>query len=413
MKLPYGITDFKKIRDNDLLYIDKTKYIELLEELNADYLFFIRPRRFGKSLFLSTLDYYYDLNHDAEFDKLFKKLYIGHNPTSKRNSYMVLKFNFSGLKTDSKSELEDSFRKTILRGLINFLQYYRVFFSNVEEIVTQLVNEKDLKHMMEIVFMAVKLINKKIYLIIDEYDHFANDIIAMGDSRYYQDIVRARGFVRDFYETLKIGTQEVIDKLFITGSSPIMLDDLTSGFNITLNITMDPMTNEMLGFTENEVASIISQAQANINFPDWDMIKKQLKEYYNGYLFNQDSDQRVYNPEMILYYFDYFLRHKVPPRELITDNVKIDYGRLERLTINQKNREVLEEIIKSGGITANIISRFSFDRSFDQKYFVSLLFYMGLLTIDKVVRTRLLLKIPNLVIKTIYWEYFEQKIRKT
>nr|WP_205665672.1 ATP-binding protein [Anoxybacter fermentans] len=409
MKLPYGISDFEVIRKEGYLYVDKTKYIEQLEEIGR-YLFFIRPRRFGKSLFLSTLEHYYDINRGSQFERLFGGLYIGKNPTDLRNKFAVLKLNFSGLKTDSKGNVEESFRKTVLSGLIQFVESYYRFFNHPEEIIYRLEKETDLKHMLEIVYNAVRKIDKKIYLIIDEYDHFANDIIAMGDEIYYQNIVRASVFVRDFYETIKIGTQGVIDRIFITGISPIMLDDLTSGFNIILNITMDPVTNEMLGFTEEEVEEIIKQIKISEDVLDHKRLKKLLEEYYNGYLFNEDCSKRVYNPDMIFYYFDQWLRHKKPPKVLIADNVKTDYGRLNRLVKNKANREIMENIIKNEKITADIVSKFSFDRMYDQKYFVSLLFYLGLLTIDQKIRTRLLLKIPNFVIKTVFWEYFEQKL---
>ncbi|AZR74763.1 AAA family ATPase [Anoxybacter fermentans] len=409
LKLPYGISDFEVIRKEGYLYVDKTKYIEQLEEIGR-YLFFIRPRRFGKSLFLSTLEHYYDINRGSQFERLFGGLYIGKNPTDLRNKFAVLKLNFSGLKTDSKGNVEESFRKTVLSGLIQFVESYYRFFNHPEEIIYRLEKETDLKHMLEIVYNAVRKIDKKIYLIIDEYDHFANDIIAMGDEIYYQNIVRASVFVRDFYETIKIGTQGVIDRIFITGISPIMLDDLTSGFNIILNITMDPVTNEMLGFTEEEVEEIIKQIKISEDVLDHKRLKKLLEEYYNGYLFNEDCSKRVYNPDMIFYYFDQWLRHKKPPKVLIADNVKTDYGRLNRLVKNKANREIMENIIKNEKITADIVSKFSFDRMYDQKYFVSLLFYLGLLTIDQKIRTRLLLKIPNFVIKTVFWEYFEQKL---
>ncbi|MCK4261274.1 MAG: AAA family ATPase, partial [Halanaerobiales bacterium] len=253
MKLPYGITDFKELRIENYFYIDKTKYIEIIENLNSKYLFYIRPRRFGKSLFLSTIEHYYDLNQKDVFEKLFSGLYIGDNPTKLKNEYFILSFDFSGLNTDSQERLKDSFRKTVLSSLIDLLDKYRSFFTGVEEVISELKNEFDLKRMLEIVYMLIKRTGKKVYILIDEYDHFANDILAIGNGGFYKDTIRARGFVRDFYETLKIGAKSVIDRIFMTGISPIMLDDLTLGFNITNNLTMSPLLNEMLGFTEKEL----------------------------------------------------------------------------------------------------------------------------------------------------------------
>ena len=403
MKLPYGITDFKELRDEDYFYIDKTMYIETLENFDSKYLFFIRPRRFGKSLFLSTLEYYYDVSRRNEFESLFSDLYIGKKPTELKNDFFILSFDFSGLNTGSKENLRDSFRKIIEADLIDFLNKYRSYFSKVDQIINEIKDELDLRRMLRYIFSQVKMTEKKIYIIIDEYDHFANDILAVGDGEFYQDTIRARGFVRDFYETLKIGAKSVIDRIFITGISPIMLDDMTSGFNITDNLTMEEEFNEMLGFTSEEVSTIINKLNLDIDL-------KELAEYFNGYLFSVYGEERVYNPDMVLYFLNRYKKKNRPPEKLISDNIKTDYGRLQRLMINKENKDLLEKIILEEEIVADIVTRFSFDRMYDQDYFVSLLFYMGLLTIDTKYRSRLILKIPNYVIKTIYWEYLQKKI---
>ncbi|MCK4260478.1 MAG: AAA family ATPase [Halanaerobiales bacterium] len=410
MKIPYGITDFEKIREENLLYIDKTKYIEVLEDLNTDYLFFIRPRRFGKSLFLSVLEHYYDLERKEEFDKLFADLYIGKKSTKRKNSYFVLKFNFSGLNTTTYNELLESFEDSIVGSLIRFFTYYNMYFLNTAKIILKIEKARSIRKMLDILYNEVATTNYKIYLIIDEYDHFANDIIAMGDGDYYRELIRASGFVRDFYENIKIGTEKVIDKIFITGIAPIMLDDMTSGFNISSNITMIPQTNEMLGFTEAEVKNIFAKLSW-VN--DQDDIMTELRKYYNGYLFNNSGKSRVYNPDMILYFLGQWQLIGEYPDQLIDDNVKTDYGRLNRLIANQKNREIVEQIIETERITAKIVTKFSFEMMYDDDYFVSLLFYMGLLTIEKKVRKRYELKIPNYAIKMVYWEYFEKKLGET
>ncbi|MDI6604933.1 MAG: AAA family ATPase, partial [Thermoanaerobacteraceae bacterium] len=408
MKIPYGMSNFKAMREEGYLYVDKTMYIEKLERLNSKYIFYIRPRRFGKSLFLSTLKHYYDINAQKDFDKLYGDLYIGKNPTKLKNSYMVLELNFSGLNTDNKERLQESFLLSVKNSIISLLNKYDNIINNAEEIKNKIDGINDINAVISILINEVEKANKKIYLIIDEYDHFANDIIAMGDNVFYKDIVRASGFVRDFYETVKIGTESVIDRIFITGISPIMLDDLTSGFNIASNVTMDLGLNEMLGFTEEEVVKIIEE----IGIGKKGGLIDNLRELYNGYLFSAESVKRVYNPDMVLYYFDNYTRYRRPPRNLIDDNVKTDYGRLNRLAINEENRETLEKIIKEESIVSDIVTKFSFDRMYDQEYFVSLLFYMGLLTIGRQEKTRLLLQIPNYVIKTIMWEYIELSIKK-
>ncbi|AIS51842.1 hypothetical protein TKV_c06570 [Thermoanaerobacter kivui] len=409
-KIPYGMSNFRAMREEGYLYVDKTMYIEKIENLNSKYLFFIRPRRFGKSLFLSTLENYYDINNEKDFEKLFGDLYIGKNPTKLKNSYMILKLNFSGLNTENKDQLKESFLLSVKNSINALLDRYEGILENTEEIRKKIDQITDINAVIMTIINEVKKVGKKIYLIIDEYDHFANDIIAMGESEFYREIVRASGFVRDFYETLKIGTESVIDRIFITGISPIMLDDLTSGFNIALNVTMDLSLNEMLGFTEEEVVKILEEV--GIEEKEKEKSLEELKELYDGYLFSAEAEKRIYNPDMVLYYLDSIVRYKKPPRNLIDDNVKTDYGRLNRLTMNEENRALLERIIKEEGIVAEIVTKFSFDRMYDEEYFISLLFYMGLLTIERQEKTRLFLKIPNYVIKTIMWEYIETNLKK-
>ena len=235
---------------------------------------------------------------------------------------------------------------------------------------------------------------------------------------FYKDVIRATGFVRDFYEAVKIGTETVIDRIFITGISPVMLDDLTSGFNIASNLTLDKNLNEMLGFTEEEVKDIIDNCDIEKLMTDSGVCEEEseliheLKKNYNGYLFNKNGKHRIYNPDMVLYFFEQWQKNSGYPEKLIDDNVKTDYGRLNRLMMNEENRAKLVEIIKNEGIVSNIVTRFSFDNMNDEDNFVSLLFYMGLLTIDYQERTRLKLKTPNYVVNTIFWEYFDKKLRK-
>ncbi len=417
MKIPYGIVNFKSLKEEGYLYVDKTKHIETLENYGSKYIFFIRPRRFGKSLFLSVLSHYYDINTAEEFNSLFGDLYIGQTPTSLKNSYLILQLNFSGLNTASKDKLENSFRLRLVNAINGFFNQYEEFFQDIAILKDRARNTNDISALFELLIREVQTIDKKICLIIDEYDHFANDIIAMGEGTFYKEIIRATGFVRDFYETLKIGTETVVDRIFITGISPVMLDDLTSGFNIASNLTMEIDLNEMLGFTEEEVSAIIDKLQISLLSPDSDtpLTKKrlmtELTKNYNGYLFNAEAQQRVYNPSMILYFANKCQRSGSYPKDIIDDNIKTDYGRLNRLAANEANRILLDEIIKNEGITANIATRFSFDTMYDREYFVSLLFYMGLLTIGGMQYGKTSLEIPNYITKEIFWEYFEKRLR--
>jgi hypothetical protein len=409
LKLPYGISDFNDIRTEHFFYVDKTMYIEKLEHLNAKYLFFIRPRRFGKSLFLSMLEHYYDLNKKDDFDSLFGNLYIGKHPTERRNQYFILYLDFSGLDTSDSIELKRSFKEAFQDAIIQFFNKYTIYFEDVSILRDRVEQRNSLRSIWNVLFEAVKKSGHKIYLIIDEYDDFVNDIIAMDDDLFYKEITHASGFVRSFYKTVKIGTKSVIDRIFITGVSPIMLDDLTSGFNISENMTMNPICGEMLGFTEEEVHEMVDQFEFNM---DPKVIMDELRNNYNGYLFHEEGQLKVYNPDMILYFFNQWSMFGRFPKNLIDDNVKIDYDRLGSLVSNEQNRTQLEDIILNERVTTQIVSRFSFERMYDKEYFVSLLFYMGLLTIQGPKEGLVELGIPNYVIKTVFWSYFGRMLQE-
>jgi hypothetical protein len=259
---------------------------------------------------------------------------------------------------------------------------------------------------MDIAYRVASAANVKLFILIDEYDHFANDLIAMGVNDVYKKMVQANGIVRDFYETLKIGTKTVVDRIFITGISPVMIDDLTSGFNIADNLTLLPYYNNMMGFTIQEVEQLMDATGVNRDYINVDM-----ELYYNGYLFNEEAVDRIYNPSMVLYFFNQIIKNKKVPKNIIDDNLKTDYGRLQRLTRNEANREILLQIVKEGGIVTIIQSKFSIDELYTDEYFVSLLFYLGLLTIEKPVLGKVRLCIPNYSIKTVYWEYIMESIQ--
>ncbi len=410
MKLPYGLSDFKSLREQGYVYIDKTPYIGKLESLPGKYLFFTRPRRFGKSLFLSMLAHYYDVNAKDNFVQLYGDLYIGQHPTELKNAYFVLELDFSGLHTGSKEELESSFNTKLKDNIAAFIDKYSGFFQAASMLKEELNQRRDAASVLNLLIHELKKLERKLYLVIDEYDHFANDIIAGGNEQFYKDIIRGAGFVRDFYETVKIGTKSVIDRIFITGISPIMLDDMTSGFNISTNLTTHIVTNEMLGFTESEVRQIIRHTGLQTNE---EALVGELRKNYNGYLFNMDGKSRVYNPDMVLYFFNEWLTSGRYPGQLFDDNVRTDYGKLRRLMDSERNRRQLETIIADEGIVTNLVSKFSFDRMYDEEYFVSLLFYMGLLTISGTKYGLTELGIPNYVIKQMFWEHFERELRET
>ncbi|MDR1224945.1 MAG: ATP-binding protein [Tannerella sp.] len=405
-RLPYGASNFEKIRTENFVYIDKTRYIELLENENNDNLFFTRPRKFGKSLFFTMLSHYYDIKQADRFEQLFGDLYIGKHPTPRHNSYMVLNLDFSGLDTSDEKSFNISLSYKMQEYVRGFLIHYRDFIPDWKNYNEQITVEQPGVKALLTTFNIARLLNKKLYIIIDEYDHFANDLIAQGTytgNTIYHNIVHANGSIRDFYEILKDGSKTVIDRIVLTGVTPIMLDDITSGFNISNNLSLDPRYNEMLGFTEDEVNLLMREAGV-----DPDMIKVDMEYYYDGYLFQSEGENKVYNPSMMLYLFDQVLKFGRKTRNIIDENLKTDYGRLQMLMQNEDNRKQLIKITKDNAIESEVIPRFPLAKLQENEYFVSLLFYLGLLTVDKTEDNVPRLKIPNYSIRTIYWDYIKE-----
>ncbi|MDR1674962.1 MAG: ATP-binding protein [Tannerella sp.] len=409
-RLPYGNSDFKDIVLNNYAYVDKTRYIEMLEQESNRNQFFIRPRKFGKSLFFMTLSYYYDLLEAENFDKLFGDLYIGKHPTPEHNTYAVMKFDFSGLDTNSEEGFKNSFSSNVQDTVRNFFRLYEQVFSEADLYVRQIDEEKPGIIALQKVFAAAEQNRVKLFFFIDEYDHFANDLIAMGNrlgKDLYKTTISANGLVRDFYERIKIAAKaSTVYRTFITGISPVMLDNLTSGYNIATMLTLKPGYNEMMGFTQEEVERLMAETGVNPAH-----IQVDMEAYYNGYLFHKDGKHRVYNPAMILYFFNRVLEENRPPLELIDQNLKTDYGRLQKLVQNERNRNTLIQIMKEDGVVAEIIQQFPVDVLYDDDYFVSLLFYMGLLTVREPYLNKSRLEIPNYSIRTLYWEYIMKLTR--
>jgi len=416
IRFPYGEANFGKIRQNGLLFIDKTKYIEILEQ-EPDYQFFIRPRRFGKSLFVSMLENYYDINKQDNFDELFGDLYIGKNPTASKNSYLVLTLDFSGLVTNQgKERFYESFNGMIVNEVQLFLSKYTSYLSD------DTLGEEHKKADSSIDFLKRVLTksDRKILILIDEYDNFANDLITYstqakkGDKEAelrYEDLVHADGYVRSFYKKLKALARSCNTRVFMTGVSPIMLDDMASGFNITTNLTTEPELNEMLGFTEEEVVSIMEQLK--MGSTDKAIVLSDLRFYYNGYLFSKKANKKIFNSDMILYFFNDYQKYKTYPDQILDNNVKTDYRKIQSLAFNFKDDTTIDHLLKHESIEVELADRFPLEKMYSNKEnFKSLLFYLGMLTIKRADEDKLVLQIPNYVVHTIYWEYFYAKMQE-
>jgi hypothetical protein len=269
-KLPYGQSNFANLIERGYAYVDKTRFVEILENEANTYQFLLRPRRFGKSLFLSVLENYYDLGRKDKFESLFGDLYIGRHPTPEQGTYAILSFNFSGLDTaSSQAEFKASFLNRIETNVIEFFQRYKDIFTGAAEESQRINEQKPGIGAVDIAYNAARAAKVNIFAIIDEYDHFANNLIAMGKT--YTDEVKAGGIIRSFYEVLKIGTSSVVWRIFITGVSPMMLCDLSSGFNMSTNLSLFDKYNNMFGFTRDEVERLAYETGVDMGLIQVDM----------------------------------------------------------------------------------------------------------------------------------------------
>ena len=407
-RIPYGIGNFETVRKENLYYVDKTRIIKELE--NHQYPFFIRPRRFGKSLLISILENYYDIERKEAFDDLFSGLWIHENPTAERNAYLVLRLDFSGIETDKgKDELFNSFLWKVKMKAREFINRYDAYC--VQGSAQVIENAESPSAVIDSLCTLLK--EKQIYLLIDEYDNFANDLIGANDDTLYYDILSKTGFVRTFYEAIKSGAQEgAISRIFMTGVSPIMLDDLTSGFNIAKNITLERAYNQSLGFTEGEVGEMLDY----YNILPEEIKRKTLedmKRYYNGYLFHPEGKERLYNPDMVLHFMDSFKEGRYPD-SMVDMNVKTDYSKIQRLINEDRLQEdsKIEQILEKEEIITKLIDMFPLEALTNKEELISLMFYMGMLTIDEPILANVKLRVPNLVIKEIYWQYIYQKVNR-
>ncbi|MBE6064450.1 ATP-binding protein [Clostridium cochlearium] len=404
-RIPYGISNFEVLRKENYLYVDKTSYIEILDRY-APYQFFIRPRRFGKSLFISTLENYYDINKKDKFEELFGDLYIGKNPTDKRNKFLVWKISFAGVDAGhGEEELRKSFNFKVASSAREFLYKYGDILGENKLSMENMSAEMIVAH----ISMLSKINSKQVFVLIDEYDNFANELITGGKQSTYESILHGEGFVKVFYKALKDATMDNFNRIFMTGVSPIMLDDLTSGFNITRNYTLDRDLNAMMGFTREELSWIMDE----VNIKDTELRKKictDMTTYYDGYKFNKKADS-VFNPDMSMYFLDNYLAYNEYPEEMIDNNVKTDYGKVNQLAYNFNDTEALEEIMTKGETSTMLVDRFNIHTMYSVKEnFKSLLFYLGMLTIKGQGISGTILRVPNYVIKTIYWEQYFQRM---
>ena len=334
--LPYGVSDFTDLIKSNLYYVDKTQYIELIEK-SPRYLFLIRPRRFGKSLFLNMLSAYYDVNRKEQFEQIFGNLYIGKHPTEDRNKYLILSFNFSNVNT-SVEKLERSFEQNCYESFVNFSRAYKKYFD--EDFGTELEKREDSTSKLAYLSNRASEKDLPVYLFIDEYDKFANTILAspMDGHERYKALTHGGGFYKNFFTYVKTATtanDAAIKKMFITGVSPVTMDDVTSGFNIGTNITINREFNSVLGFSRDEVIEMMNyyKSEGMIN-DDIDKPLSIMEEWYDNYCFAKACiGEKVFNSDMVLYFIESYIRNKEYPDILIDSNVRTDYGKLRHFII--------------------------------------------------------------------------------
>ena len=412
-RIPYGEASFPRIRRNGWLYVDKTRFVRPLEE--EPYAFFIRPRRFGKSCWLSLLEGYYGRHWAGEFETLFGGTDIACAPTAERHRYVVVRFNFSAFD-DTLETLEERFGYYCHIRLEGALGRNADLFP--EETTRRILSASSVDGKLNALFEYAGDRGIPLCVLIDEYDNFANTVLAHRGREAYESFTHGGGFYRNFFATLKAGAGETggLERLFITGVSPITMDDVTSGFNIGTNLSLNPKFNEMLGFTEPEVRGLLETYRDHGAFDqDVDAALAVMREWYDGYRFAKNAEDDVYNTDMVLYY----LKHSVPnepmPDDLIDTNVRIDYTKLRHLLVLERrlngNFDLLRHVIGEGRADADPSPGFPLDQLDQPENFLSLLYYFGLLSIRGVSGGTARLGIPNQTVRRLMYGYLRDAYR--
>ena len=408
--VPYGVADFAMVIEQNLYYVDKTMFIPELEKQPRN-LFFIRPRRFGKSIFLSMLYSYYDCTQCHKFQSLFGNLWIGQHPTPLQGKYQVLFLDFSQI-TGNIDKLETKFNSYLSINLDAFVRQYSEYYqAEMEEILAQ----ENFEEKMELIFKAAKAHQYHLYLIIDEYDNFTNVILNERGEKIYHAITHADGFYRDVFKKFKGN----FERIFMMGVSPVTLDDVTSGFNIGWNISIKPEFDEMLGFSTTDVVEMFTYYKKHGSIPadsDIDAIVNDMKPWYDNYCFAKQALKKkthMFNCDMVLYYLRNYMDAGCPPEEMIDPNTRTDYGKMKKLLqfdkLDGERKGIIRKIAEEEQIVTQLYESFSAYQIPKAEIFPSLLFYYGMLTIKGTRGSKLILGIPNNNVRKQYYGYLEEE----
>ncbi|MBO5349266.1 MAG: AAA family ATPase [Clostridia bacterium] len=406
-QIPYGEANFEAIIKENCIYVDKTMYIEKLEaNPNRRKTIYLRPRRFGKSLFTSMLTNYYSVDTANKFENLFKGLYIYENPTPNKNNYYVLNFNFSGMTimgNNINEEGKSEFCNKVRNGIKSFINKYNLKLEAKGDSPAQILDN------LLVDFQGLNL-NNKIYIIVDEYDNFTNAILK-GDAQDFLELVNRNGYVRAFYEVIKekleIGT---IERFFATGVMPVTLDNLTSGFNIATNLSTNPEFASMIGFTHEEVKEIVKEV-----VPEYDVEKvyEDLKSNYDGYRFSEESEEKTFNSTLVMYYLSNYSTNKKAPRELMDVNMNTSGDKIQRMVelVNpEKNYKLIEQILLNNKVDGTL-KQVVLDKNYTTDDLLTMLFHLGYITI-KEIGMNISFTIPNYITSTIYSEYLANLLKR-
>ena len=416
MRFPYGICDFNKIITKGYFYCDRTDRIRMLEEI-GDSLLFLRPRRFGKSLLLSMLLNYYDIACKDRFNDVFGNLLIGKNPTDLHNKYFILDWDFSCVDpTGSASDIKNSLYNHINARIEGFKMYYEDYINREIRI-----NQNDALSSIESLVSAVRMTDYPIYLLIDEYDNFANEVMmdTQGTKDNYEALVYEKGPLKTLFKTIKASaSKSLFDRTFITGVSPVVMSDITSGYNIAENIYLEIKFNDLCGFTEKEIKNVIEKIADKCEIKEEESRDaiEMMRTYYNGYSFSYKSDNYIYNPTLAIYFLKKFNELCEYPRKMLDSNLAADEAKMRYISGITKGKQLLLDLISHDNkvVIPELEDRFGINRMLDQRskdftFIASFLYYFGVLTMaGETSLGKLILKVPNLVTQKLYVE----RIRK-
>ena len=409
-RIPYGMMNFIDVREDDCYYVDKTHYIPLIENANK-YFFYIRPRRFGKSLTISMLRHYYNILEADKFKKWYGDLYIGKHPTPERNSYLIIYLNFAVVNAEL-----NSYRQSLDAHCNTEFNFFCDVYAQYlpEGIKEEMNKKKGAIEQLDYLYKECIKTNQQIYLFIDEYDHFTNKILSEPSClEDYKSETYGTSYLRSFFDTVKAGTDSTIKRCFVTGVSPVTMDDLTSGFNIGTNYSLSPEFNEMTGFNEEEVRAMLDYYATTCQFHhSTDELIEAMKPWYDNYCFAEQSygGTTMYNSNMVLYFVDNYIRNRgYMPRNMVEENIRVDYNKLRMLIRKDKefahDASTIQTLVQQGYITGELKTGFPAETIAEPDNFISLLFYFGMLTISGTKRGKTLLTIPNQVVREQLYSY--------